>query len=199
MWFRSDDVYWQNPLQSKTKDIRLMVKRVFITSDLGEDTLPKWANWVKVVVDAEDLPLNVSRETLQSNAFLKQLRGIILRRLIQLLNRIKDEDPEKWDKVQEAFGNVFKLGAVEDTKNRDKLVPLVRFATNQRNATSLDEYLENKKKGQSQIFYLADMGKTPTELAKSVFIEKLHARGYEVLLLGDPLDEVFITNVRRWK
>ncbi|KAI0723162.1 Hsp90 protein-domain-containing protein [Earliella scabrosa] len=194
-----DDVYWQNPLQSKTKDIRLMVKRVFITSDLGEDTLPKWANWVKVVVDAEDLPLNVSRETLQSNAFLKQLRGIILRRLIQILNRIKDEDPEKWEKVQEAFGNVFKLGAVEDTKNRDKLVPLVRFATNQRNATSLDEYLENKKKGQSQIFYLADMGKTPTELAKSVFIEKLHARGYEVLLLGDPLDEVFITNVRRWK
>ena len=176
-----------------------MVKRVFITSDLGEDALPKWASWVKVVVDAEDLPLNVSRETLQSNAFLKQLRGIILRRLIQLLNRIKDEDSEKWEKVQEAFGNVFKLGAVEDTKNRDKLVPLVRFATNQRNATSLDEYLENKKQGQNQIFYLADMGKATTDLAKSVFIEKLHARGYEVLLLGDPLDEVFITNVRRWK
>ena len=61
------------------------------------------------------------------------------------------------------------------------------------------QYLENKKQGQSQIFYLADMGKSPSELAKSVFIEKLHARGYEVLLLGDPLDEVFITNIRRWK
>ena len=176
-----------------------MVKRVFITSDLGEDALPKWANWAKVVVDAEDLPLNVSRETLQSNAFLKQLRGIILKRLLQMLNRIMDEDPEKWAKIQEVYGNVFKLGAVEDHKNRDKLVQLVRFATNQRNSTSLDEYLENKKQGQSQIFYLADMGKSTEELSKSVFIEKLHARGYEVLLLGDPLDEVFITNVRRWK
>ncbi|KAI0353523.1 heat shock protein Hsp90 [Trametes cingulata] len=196
---RLDDAYWQNPLESTTKDIRLMVKRVFITSDLGEEALPKWANWVKVVVDAEDLPLNVSREMLQSNAFLKQLKGIILKRLLQLLTRIQDEDPEKWAKVQEVYGNVFKLGAVEDFKNRDKLAALVRFATNQRNSTPLDEYLENKKKGQSQIFYLADMGKTPAELAKSVFIEKLHARGYEVLLLGDPLDEVFITNIRRWK
>ncbi|KAI0327766.1 heat shock protein Hsp90 [Cubamyces sp. BRFM 1775] len=196
---RLDDSYWQNPLQSITKDIRLMVKRVFITSDLGEDALPKWANWVKVVVDAEDLPLNVSRETLQSTQFLKQLRGIILKRLLQLLTRISEEDPEKWEKVQETYGNVFKLGAVEDFKNRDKLATLVRFTTNQRNSTSLDEYLENKKQGQSQIFYLADMGKSPSELAKSVFIEKLHARGYEVLLLGDPLDEVFITNIRRWK
>lgn len=61
------------------------------------------------------------------------------------------------------------------------------------------QYLENKKQGQNQIFYLADMGKSTSELAGSVFIEKLHARGYEVLLLGDPLDEVFITNIRRWK
>ncbi|KAI9001433.1 heat shock protein Hsp90 [Trametes punicea] len=196
---RLDDSYWQNPLQSVTKDIRLMVKRVFITSDLGEDALPKWANWVKVVVDAEDLPLNVSRETLQSTQFLKQLKNIILKRLLQLLTRISEEDPEKWEKIQEVYGNVFKLGAVEDYKNREKLATLVRFATNQRNSTSLDDYLQNKKKGQSQIFYLADMGKTPSELAKSVFIEKLHARGYEVLLLGDPLDEVFITNIRRWK
>ncbi|KAH9918203.1 heat shock protein Hsp90 [Epithele typhae] len=196
---RLDDAYWQNPLESTSKDIRLMVKRVFITSDLGEDTLPKWANWVKVVVDAEDLPLNVSRETLQSNAFLKQLRGIIIKRLLQLLGRIQTEGGEKWDKLQEVYGNVFKLGAVEDMKNRDKLGALVRFPTNQRNSTSLDEYLENKKQGQNQIFYLADMGKLTHDLAKSVFIEKLHARGYEVLLLGDPLDEVFITNVRRWK
>ncbi|KAI0650307.1 heat shock protein Hsp90 [Trametes meyenii] len=196
---RLDDSYWQNPLQSVTKDIRLLVKRVFITSNLGEDALPKWANWVKVVVDAEDLPLNVSRETLQSTAFLKQLKGIILKRLLQLLSRIQEQDPEKWEQVQETFGNVFKLGAVEDFKNRERLSTLVRFPTNQRNSTSLDEYLENKKQGQSQIFYLADMGKSPSELAKSVFIEKLHARGYEVLLLGDPLDEVFITNIRRWK
>lgn len=194
-----DDSWWQNPLQTSSKDIRLMVKRVFITSDLGEDALPKWANWVKVVVDAEDLPLNVSREMLQSTRFLKQLRSIILRHILQMLVRIAEEDPEKWAQVQKVYGNVFKLGAVEDVKNRDKLVGLTRFGTNQRDSTSLDEYLENRKKGQKQIFYIADMGSTPEILAKSVFIEKLHARGYEVLLLTDPLDEIFVQNLRLWK
>ncbi|KZT12574.1 heat shock protein Hsp90 [Laetiporus sulphureus 93-53] len=192
------DEYWQNPLLTSSRDFRLMVKRVFITSDMGEDTLPKWANWVKVVVDAEDLPLNVSREMLQSTRFLKQLRSIILKHLLQILVRIEREDPEKWAEVQKAYGNVFKLGAVEDAKNRNKLVELVRFTTNQRDSTSLDEYLENKKQGQKQIFYLADMGSTPEHLAKSVFIEKLHARGYEVLLLTDPLDEIFVQNLRLW-
>ncbi|PCH41165.1 heat shock protein Hsp90 [Wolfiporia cocos MD-104 SS10] len=194
-----DESYWQNPLLTNSRDIRLMVKRVFITSDLGEDALPKWASWVKVVVDAEDLPLNVSREMLQSTRFLKQLRSIILKHLLQVLTRTVEEDPEKWTQVQSVYGNVFKLGAVEDVKNRDKLVALTRFSTNQRNSTSLDEYLENKKKGQKQIFYLADMGSTTDHLAKSVFIEKLHARGYEVLLLTDPLDEIFVQNLRVWK
>ncbi|KAI0921744.1 hypothetical protein AcW1_004366 [Taiwanofungus camphoratus] len=194
-----DDAYWQNPLQSSSKDFRLMVKRVFITNDLGEDALPKWANWVKAVVDAEDLPLNVSRETLQSTKFLKQLRQIILKHILQLLGKIQEENPEKFAQVQKVYANVFKIGAVEDTRNREKLTSLVRFATNQRNSTSLDEYLENKKKGQKQIFYLADMGSTPEILSKSVFIEKLHARGYEVLLLTEPLDEIFVQNMRVFK
>ncbi|KAI0347202.1 heat shock protein Hsp90 [Trametopsis cervina] len=195
------DEYWQNPLQSAAKDIRLMVKRVFITSDLGEDALPKWASWVKVVVDAEDLPLNVSRETLQSRKFLKQIQSIIIKRLIQTLQRLhenKEAELESWQ-LHHIYNNVFKLGAVEDTKNRDKLAALVKLPTTQRNETTLSEYLEHRKEGQKQIFYLADMGKTPEELAKSVFIEKLHARGYEVILLGEPLDEVFVQNVGRWK
>ncbi|GBE79623.1 Heat shock protein 90 homolog [Sparassis crispa] len=196
---RLDDSYWQNPLQSTSRDIRLMVKRVFITSDLGEDALPKWANWVKVVVDAEDLPLNVSREMLQSTRFLKQIRQIILRHVLQMLKRIQDEDSEKYAELQKVYGNVFKLGAVEDNRNSEKLVALTRFTTNQRNNTSLDEYVENKKKGQKQIFYLADMGSSPEVLAKSVFIEKLHARGYEVFLLTEPLDEIFVQNLRAYK
>jgi heat shock protein beta len=186
-----------------------MVKRVFITSDLGDNFLPKWAGWIKVIVDgrltscfffpafteatiftAEDLPLNVSRETLQSTKFLKQIKSIILRRLLQTLKRIADENPEKFEELQKVYSGAFKLGAVEDGKNRDKLVELCRFATNQRNSTSLDQYVENKKQGQKQIFYLADMGKTPEHLAKSVFVEKLDARGYEVLLLTEPLDEI---------
>lgn len=100
---------------------------------------------------ADDLPLNVSRETLQSNRFLRQLKDIIMKRLIQLMKKIEEEDPEKFEKIQDVYGSIFKLGAVEDTKNRDKLTELTRFATNQRNITSLDQYLENKKKGQRQV------------------------------------------------
>ena len=88
---------------------------------------------------AEDLPLNVSRETLQSTKFLKQLRSIVLKHLLALLARIQEKQPEKWATLQKSYGNVFKLGAVEDSKNRVKLAELCRFATNQRNETSLDE------------------------------------------------------------
>lgn len=83
--------------------------------------------------------MNVSRETLQNTAFLRQIKQIIVRRLLQIFTRIADEDPEKFAEVQKVYGNVLKLGSVEDLKNRDKLIPLTRFATNQRNSTSLDE------------------------------------------------------------
>ena len=110
-----------------------------------------------------------------------------------------EEDKDKFDELTKVYGNVLRLGAVEDAKNREKHAALVRFPTTQRNNTSLDEYLENKKQGQKQIFYLADVGKTISVLKKSVFVEKLEARGYEVLLLNEPLDEVLIQNLRRWK
>lgn len=100
---------------------------------------------------ADDLPLNVSRETLQSNRFLRQLKGIVLKRLIQLLSKIEEEEPEKFEKIQNVYGSILKLGAVEDTKNREKLTALTRFASNQRNVTSLDQYIENKKKGQRHV------------------------------------------------
>ncbi|KAG5646569.1 hypothetical protein DXG03_002872 [Asterophora parasitica] len=193
------DEYWQQPLASKSKDIKLLVKRTFITSDLGDHALPKWASWVKVVIDADDLPLNVSRETLQSNRFLRQLKGIIIKRLIQVFTKIAEEDPVKFREIEAVYGPIFKIGAVEDLKLRDKLASLTRFTTTQRNETTLDAYLENKKKGQKQIFYLAEMGKKPEDLAQSVFVEKLHARGYEVLLLTEPLDEILFGNVRQWK
>lgn len=156
-----DDSFWQSGPTSASKDVRLMVKRVFITNDLGDDALPKWASWVKVVIDgkyflnvtyhwgetnvslptAEDLPLNVSRETLQSTKFLKQLKSIITRHLVQTLTRLQDDKKEKFEEVKKVYNNVFKLGAVEDTKNREKLSALVRFPTNQRNSTSLTEVM----------------------------------------------------------
>ncbi|EIW76098.1 cation-transporting ATPase [Coniophora puteana RWD-64-598 SS2] len=193
-----DETYFNDPLAS-AKDIRLLVKHVFITSDFGEHALPKWASWVKVIIDADDLPLNVSRETLQSGTFLKQVRQIVLKRIIQLFSRIAEEDEEKFAEIQKVYGTVFKLGASEDAKNKEKLAGLTRFTTNQRKDVSFDQYLENKKEGQKQIFYLADMGKAVEDLAQSVFVEKLHARGYEVLLMNEPLDEIVAQTLRTWK
>lgn len=128
-----------------------MVKRVFITSDMGEGYLPKWASWLKAIVDADDLPLNVSRETLQNTSFLKQIKNALLKRILQTFTKIMEEDDEKFRNISKVYGNVFKLGAVEDEKNKDKLAKLVRLNTNQRDFISLDEYVENKKEGQKQV------------------------------------------------
>jgi heat shock protein 90kDa beta len=229
------DDFWQGAQTALYKGIRLMVKRTFITSDFGEDYLPKWASWVKAIIDgtevsasllgascadyivsADDLPLNVSRETLQNASFLRQIKQAILKRIIQTFSRLSEEEPEKFAEAQKVYGTAFKLGVIEDSKNSDKLALLVRFATNQRNSTSLDEvcssrnlmsrlannhsqYIENKKAGQKQIFYVSDAGKSVSSLAKSVFVEKLHARGYEVLLLTDSIDEILLHHLRKWK
>ena len=116
-----------------------MVKHVFITSEFGSDRLPKWASWVRVIIDADDLPLNVSRETLQSSKFVKQMRSIILRHLLILFNKLATEDAEKWALVTKNYGMIFKFGAVEDSKNRDRLVNLIRFETTQRQNITLDQ------------------------------------------------------------
>ena len=91
------------------------------------------------IVSADDLPLSVSRETLQNSSFLRQIKQTILKRIIQSFTKLAEDEPDKFIEAQKVYGNVFKLGAVEDSKNKDKLIPLIRFATNQRNVTSLDE------------------------------------------------------------
>ncbi len=151
---RSDD-YWRKSSKQISTGIKLMVKRVFITSDLGEFALPQWASWVKVVVDgkwrstvlslvvkiylADDLPLNVSRETLQSNRFMKNLKRVILKHIIQLFTKISEgHNTDLIQKVQEMYGSALKLGAIEDTKNREKLAALTSFTTNHGNGTSFN-------------------------------------------------------------
>ena len=193
-----------------------MVKHVFITSEFGTERLPKWASWVQVIVDADDLPLNVSREALQNSKFLKQMKGIILGHLLILFNKIAKEDPEKWGLITKNYGVIFKFGATEDHKNRDRLLNLVRFDTTQRQNITLDEvnrasfcsasddtdrsqYVENKRKGQTQIFYAADTGKSVEQIKHSIFVEKLEARGYEVLLFTEPLDELLVSTLRNHK
>ena len=91
------------------------------------------------IVLADDLPLSVSRETLQNASFLRQIKQTILKRIIQSFTKLAEDEPDKFIEAHKVYGNVFKLGVVEDSKNKDKLIPLIRFATNQRNVTSLDE------------------------------------------------------------
>ncbi|KAJ1309073.1 hypothetical protein OPQ81_004752 [Rhizoctonia solani] len=195
-----NEKFWQTA-KPELNNVRLMVKRVFITSDLGANPMPKWLSWLKAIVDADDLPLNVSRETLQSNRFLRQIPNILIRRFINLVEKMSkdEENPELFRKFMKIYGSVIKLGAVESPKEQKKLAALARWETNLRNFTSLDQYVENRKKGQTQIFYLAGIGQRPDELAKSLFVEKLHARGYEVLLLNDPMDEILMSHLRNWK
>lgn len=184
--------------KAASKDLRLLVKRVFITNDLGDHALPKWISWLKVIVDADDLPLNVSRETLQNTRFLRQLKNAIVKRFIQLMTKISEDEPERFEKINEQYNPVFKLAAVEDEKDTNKLAGLVRWDTNARDKISLEQYVANRKKGQKQIFYLAGMGQNKEGLTKSVFIEKLVARGYEVLLFPEPLDEILANKLRKW-
>jgi heat shock protein 90kDa beta len=120
--------------------------------------------------------LNVSREMLQSTRFLRQIKQILTRRLIQLLQRISEDSPEKYKEIWHSLGSVIKLGALEAEKEQQKLAGLSRWPSNQHNSTSLDEYVKNRKKGQTQIFFLAGLGQTPEMLSKSLFIEKLSAR-----------------------
>nr|ODN91222.1 cation-transporting ATPase [Cryptococcus depauperatus CBS 7841] len=180
--------FWQK-ITSGINNVRLMVKRVFITDDLGEEFMPRWLSFLKVTVDADDLPLNVSRETLQQTRFLSQLQRILIRKAIDLFTRIASESPKKFEEISALYGNALRLGMLESKKDHVKIAKLLRFESTRSNYTSLEEYVENRKEGQTQIYYMAGVGEKPEDLKRSPFVEKLIARGYEVLLLNLPSDE----------
>ncbi|WOO77666.1 Endoplasmin [Vanrija pseudolonga] len=180
--------FWSK-ITSGLNNVRLMVKRVFITDDLGEQYMPRWLSFLKVTVDADDLPLNVSRETLQNSRFLKQLQRILVRKAIDLFTKLAGDDPEKYKEVSKLYGNALRIGMMESQKDKIKIAKLLRFESTRSPFTSLEEYVENRKEGQKQIYYIAGVGETTQALSRSPFVEKLKARGYEILLLNLPSDE----------
>jgi len=133
--------------------------------------------------------LNVSRETLQNNRFLKQLQRTLVRKAIDLFTRLAADEPEKFKEVTKLYGNALRIGMIESHKDKNKIAKLLRFESTRSNYTSLEEYVANRKEGQKQIYYMAGVGQTSHDLARSPFVEKLKARGYEVLLLDLPSDE----------
>ena len=182
--------------------VKLFVKKVFITSDLGPNWIPRWLQFVRVIVDADDLPLNVGRDSLQANKALKQISRNVIKRALDLFDSYATstdpEKQEKWQKFWKMAGSPVKLGAHDDAKLRPRLMKLVRFPSSQSNSTSLDDYISRRRLGQNQIYFAASAGGYIEELQKSPFVERIVARGYEVLWLIEPVDEMLISAVSTW-
>jgi len=164
--------------------VKLYVRRVFITDDA--DLLPAYLRFIRGVVDSEDLPLNISREMLQNNPQLAQIRKAVTTRVVSELETLGDKDSENFAKIWEAFGPVIKEGLYEDFERREKLLALSRFTTTTGENRSLKQYLADAKPNQTEIYFL--VGDSIERLKSNPKLESAAARGIEVLLLTDPVD-----------
>jgi molecular chaperone HtpG len=169
---------------SRKSQVKLYVRRVFITDDA--DLLPAYLRFVRGVIDSEDLPLNLSREMLQNNPQLTQIRKAVTGRVIGELETLADKQPENFAKIWDAFGPVIKEGIYEDFERREKLLALSRFTTTSGEARTLKQYVADFKPNQTEIYFLA--GDSIERLKGNPKLESATARGIEVLLLTDPVD-----------
>ena len=173
--------------------VKLYVRRVFITDDCA-DLLPGYLRFLRGLVDSEDLPLSISREMLQHNPLVAKIRAALVKRALSELTKLTDKEPESYADFWKDFGPVLKEGLYEDQEQRETLLKLARFRSTQgEGVVSLADYVGRMKPGQEAIYYLS--GESVEAAARSPQLEGFAARGLEVLLLSDPVDEFWIPNV----
>ena len=186
--------------RDERKGLKLYIKRVFIM-DAAEELLPNYLRFVRGVVDADDLPLNVSREILQQNRQLDRIRAACVKRVLDLIEKLARDEPEKFATFCKAFGNTLKEGISEDANNRERIAKLLRFASTKGEGTqqnvSLDDYIGRMAVGQDAIWYIT--ADSYAAAAGSPQLEAFKAKGIEVLLMSDRIDEWMIGSLSEYE
>ncbi|MBT2117893.1 molecular chaperone HtpG [Dyella sp. LX-66] len=185
--------------RDERKGLKLYIKRVFIM-DAAEELLPNYLRFVRGVVDADDLPLNVSREILQQNRQLERIKSACVKRVLDLLEKMARDEPEKFATFYKAFGNTLKEGIVEDHANRERIAKLLRFASTKGESAaqtvSLDDYIGRMAPGQETIWYIT--ADSHAAALGSPQLEAFKAKGTEVLLMSDRIDEWMLGSLNEY-
>ncbi|MDO9239378.1 MAG: molecular chaperone HtpG, partial [Methylicorpusculum sp.] len=176
--------------------VKLYIKKVFITDD-AEQLMPRYLRFIRGVIDASSLPLNVSREILQQSKQISNIKSGAVKKVLGLLEGIAKNEPEKYEQFWTAFGNVIKEGPIEDFSNRERIAKLLRFSSthtdSEKQDVSLEDYVSRMKEGQEKIYYVT--ADSFAAAKNSPHLEIFRKKGIEVLLLSDRIDEWLISSV----